>query len=70
MASMMNKIESLGESNQVTNNPPKLQDVIESSAKEQETHNNIHVSVDGSIPVDQLKEIVLGAIKDKYEGTP
>ena len=43
MASMMNKIESLGESNQTADNPPKLQDVIESSAKQQETHNNLQV---------------------------
>ena len=34
MASMMNKIESLGESNQATDNRPKLQDVTESSAKQ------------------------------------
>ena len=69
MASMMNKIESLGESNQADDNPQKLQDVIESSAKQQETQNNLQVSADGSIPVDQLKEIILGTIKDKYEGT-
>ena len=67
MASMMNKIESLGESNQAADNPPKLQDVTESSAKQQETQNNLQVLADGSIHVDQLKEIILGAIKDKYE---
>ncbi|GFY80877.1 hypothetical protein Acr_01g0006860 [Actinidia rufa] len=69
MASMMNKIESLGESNQAVDNPPKLQDVTESSAKQQETQNNLQVLADGSIPIDQLDEIILGAIKDKYEGT-
>ncbi|GFZ19590.1 hypothetical protein Acr_28g0002950 [Actinidia rufa] len=69
MASMMNKIESLGESNQVTDNPPKLQDVTDSSAKQQKTHNNLQVSDDGSIPIDQLKEIILDTIKDKYEET-
>ena len=70
MASMMNKIESLEELNQATDNPPKLQDVIESSAKQQETQNNLQVSGDRSILVDQLKEIILGIIKDRYERTP
>ena len=65
MASMMNKLESLGESSQATDNPPKLQDLTESSAKQQETQNNLQVLADGSILVDQLKKIILGAIKDK-----
>ena len=34
MVSIMNKLESLGESNQAVDNPPKLQDVTESSAKQ------------------------------------
>ncbi|GFS40205.1 hypothetical protein Acr_00g0067160 [Actinidia rufa] len=68
MASMMNKLESLGESNQAADNPLKLQDVTESSTKQQETQNNLQVLADGSILVNQLKEIILGTIKNK--GTP
>ena len=37
MASMISKIESLGELNRAIDKPPKLQYVTESSAKQQET---------------------------------
>ena len=68
---LMDKIDS-GSVSQVNEKQPETQDEVETSnhptAKEKSS-KELQVSSDGMIPVDQLKEFIMGTIKDRIEGS-
>ena len=64
------KVDNMGESSQAIGDTTKAPEIVEITNKQQETQKSFQVSTDGSIHVDQLKDFILEAIKDKYQEAP
>ena len=75
----MNRFNNIGETSQAATKQPKVSNDIGSKddkkqsqiggfeAKAMKETPNIQVSCNKLIPVDQLKDFIMGTIKDKYE---
>ncbi|PIN21577.1 hypothetical protein CDL12_05717 [Handroanthus impetiginosus] len=70
---LMNKVDG-SDTSRVMGKQPEAHDEAETSMKPQSKENEklsvkeVQVSSDGLIPVDQLKEFIMGTIKDKLDG--
>ncbi|KAL0290118.1 UNVERIFIED_CONTAM: hypothetical protein Sradi_7057300 [Sesamum radiatum] len=73
IARLINKADNVDASH-VMGKQVEVHDEVEASAKQHYTErdkyaNDLQVSSDGLIPVDQLKEFIKGTIKSKIEGS-
>ena len=55
------------ESSHAPGKRPQVQEIVDLPSKQVKHAKEIQVSSEGMIPINQIKEFIMGTIKDKYE---